>query len=73
MTQLQLVEIDARKEIEVRTIKAVSSSWSTLIGYCEDTFDKTPNDESDSKWDVRYTIEESKIIIVQEKISKYDK
>lgn len=71
MTQLQLVEVDARKENVVRTIKAVSSSWSTLKEYCKETYDKTPNEKPDSMWDIRYEIEPSDIVIVRENISKF--
>lgn len=79
MTQLKLVEIDPNPAgnglPEKRTIKAVSSSWSTLKEYCKETFGKTPNEDEDPKkmWEIRYEIESSNIVIVQENISKYDK
>jgi len=72
MTQLQLVEIDSRKEISVKTVKAVSSSWTTLKDYCKETYGKTPNDKSDSNWEIRYEIEESDIVVVRENISKFN-
>ena len=74
MTQLQLVEVDARKEQITRKVKAVSTSWSTLKKYCEDTFGQTPNgDGSTADWYVTYEIEESDIVIVRENTSKFDK
>lgn len=71
MTQLQLVEVDARKENVTREVKAVSSSWSTLSDYCKQTFGETPNEESGSKWSLRYEIEESNIVIVQENLTRF--
>jgi len=77
MTQLQLVEIDPNPGgdglPDTRKIKAVSSSWSTLKGCCKETYGKTPNVTPDDMWEVRYEIESSDIVIVQENISKYDK
>jgi hypothetical protein len=73
MTQLQLVEVDARKEQIKKTIKAVSTSWSTLAKYCQDTFGQEPSEPSNPGWEVTYKIEESDIVIVQENTSKFDK
>lgn len=73
MTQLQLVEVDARKEQIKRTVKAVSSSWSVLKEYCQKTYGQTPNEGFSTNWDVSYEIEQSDIVIVQENISKFDK
>jgi len=79
MTQLQLVEVDPTPGgnglPDIRTIKAVSTSWSTLKDYCKETFGKVPNEEDtpDNIWEIKYEIENSDIVIVQENISKYDK
>jgi len=64
MTQLQLVEVDAQKEIETRTVKAVSSSYKSLEEYCKETFGKNPGKPEDL-WNVYYEVEESDIEIVQ--------
>jgi hypothetical protein len=79
MTQLQLVEVDPNPGFnglpETRTIKAVSTSWSTLKEYCKETFGTLPSKDIDIKriYDIRYEIEESNIVIVQENVSKFDK
>ena len=83
MTQLQLVEVDPTPGgnglPDTRTIKAVSSSWTTLKEYCKETYGKDatapPADYlgKNHTWDVHYIIEPSKIVIVQENISKFDK
>lgn len=73
MTQLQLVEVDASKENVKRTVKAVSTSWSTLAKYCQETFDQEPSDDPNTGWEVRYKIEESGIVIVQDNTNKFDK
>jgi len=77
MTQLQLVEIDTNPGgnglPDKREVKAVSSSWSTLKGYCKETYGQEPNVMPKDVFHVRYEIEPSDITIVQENISKFDK
>jgi hypothetical protein len=73
MTQLQLVEVDARKEQIKRGVKAISTSWSTLAKYCQETFGQEPSDDSNPGWEVTYKIEKSDIVIVQENTNKFDK
>lgn len=71
MTQLQLVEIDPEPgELGLpvsRKIKAVSSSHSALMDYCQETFGQQVGSvPGKSELDVYYEIEVSKIVIVQE-------
>jgi len=75
MTQLQLIEIDPTPGgcglPEDRTIKAVSSSYKALVEHCKEKFN-SPIGKKENMWDVYYEIEDSKIAIVQEYISKFD-
>ena len=83
MTQLQLVEVDPTPGgnglPDIRTVKAVSSSWSSLKDYCMKVYGKeaipAPKDYmgQNHTWDVHYVIEPSNIVMVQESISKFDK
>ena len=75
MTQLQLVEINPVPDgngFTSKKIKAVSSSHSTLMDYCHNTFGKRVGSMPGSnESDVYYEIESSDIVIVQEKITKF--
>lgn len=75
MTQLQLIEIDPTPGgiglPEIRTIKAVSSSYQALVEHCKEKFNSSIG-MKEKIWDVYYEIEDSEIVIVQESISKFD-
>lgn len=76
MTQLQLVEVDPEPGglglPNSRKIKAVSSSHSALVDYCQKAFGQQVGSvPGKSMWDVYYEIENSNIVIVQEVITKF--
>ena len=75
MTSLELIEVDPTPGgcglPNSRTVKAVSSSYQTLVDYCKETFD-SPIGEKKDMWAVYYEIKNSNIVIVQENINKFD-
>lgn len=76
MTSLQLVKIDptpcGNGLPEIRTTKAVSSSYSALVEYCKETFETSIGKPVDNLFDVYYEIEDTDIVIVSDNQSKFD-
>jgi hypothetical protein len=76
MTQLELVEHDLTPWIDglpiKRTIVAMSSSYSSLVEYCKETYGTDVKEDgmvsSSDSADIYYTIHSSKVVIVQPKI-----
>lgn len=70
MTQLELVKheqvIDQNGQSMRRTVVAVSSSYSALVDYCKDTFNKKINKVGCGK-PKYYTIQDSPIAIIPSK------
>lgn len=64
MTSLQLIEIKPKQGLPaLEKIVAASSSYSSLVEYCEKTFGKSLEDRT-NPWDVYYVIEPASFVIV---------
>ena len=74
MTNLELIEYDPTPAgnglSEKRTVVAVSTSYSSLVKYCKETYGVGIGKSKDNMWKTYYIIQKSKIIVVPEKHSK---
>ncbi len=64
MTGLKLIEIKPKQGLPaIEKIVAASSSYSSLVEYCEKTFGK-PLEDRTNPWDVYYIIEPASFVII---------